>query len=94
MAKSKPVQARLSDLTPGQFGDFFALLAEKTKGATREGKAYYACRFRDARRTAAFMVWADGPWFARAKMNGRPASSTNSAPSMANTSATARNSSN
>ena len=64
MAKPKPVQARLSDLTPGQLGDFFALLAEKNKGATREGKPYYACRFRDARRTVAFMVWGDGPWFA------------------------------
>ena len=63
MAKSKPVQARLSELTPGQLGDFFALLADKTKGATREGKAFYTCRFRDARRTVAFMVWADGPWF-------------------------------
>ncbi|HVS38971.1 MAG TPA: HD domain-containing protein, partial [Gemmataceae bacterium] len=64
MAKTKPVQARLSDLAPGQLGDFFALLAEKNKGATREGKAYYSCRFRDARRTVAFMVWGDGPWFA------------------------------
>ena len=64
MAKSKPVQARLSELTAGQLGDFFALLAEKTKGATRQNKAYYVCRFRDARRTASFMVWNDGPWFA------------------------------
>ena len=39
------------------------LLAEKTRGATREGKAYYACRFRDARRTASFMAWADSPRF-------------------------------
>ncbi len=65
MAKSKPIQAKLSELTPGQYGDFFALLTEKTKGATRDGKAYYTCRFRDARRTVAFMVWADGPWFAK-----------------------------
>jgi 3'-5' exoribonuclease len=65
MSKSKPIQARLSELTPGQYGDFFALLTEKNKGATREGKAYYTCRFRDARRTVAFMVWADGPWFAK-----------------------------
>ena len=63
MAKPKPVQARLSELAPGQLGDFFALLAEKTKGATRQNKAYYLCRFRDARRSATFMVWGDGPWF-------------------------------
>jgi 3'-5' exoribonuclease len=64
MARPKPVLTRLSELTPGQLGDFFALLAEKTKSATREGKAYYACRFRDARRAVAFMVWADSKWFA------------------------------
>jgi 3'-5' exoribonuclease len=63
MSRVKPSLARLSDLTPGQYADFFALLAEKTRGLTREGKAYYSCRFRDARRSVAFMVWADGPWF-------------------------------
>ncbi len=30
---------------------------------TRDGKPYYSCRFRDARRTATFMAWADGPWY-------------------------------
>jgi 3'-5' exoribonuclease len=63
MARSKPTLARLCELTPGQFADFFALLADRSKGATREGKPYYTCRFRDARRTASFMVWADGPWY-------------------------------
>src|SRR5262245_37843263 len=64
MARPKPALVRLCDLAPGQLGDFFALLAEKTKSVTREGKAYYACRFRDARRAVAFMVWADSKWFA------------------------------
>jgi 3'-5' exoribonuclease len=50
-------------MAPGQPGDFFVLLAERTRGATREGKPYYTCRFRDAGRTATFMVWADGGWF-------------------------------
>jgi 3'-5' exoribonuclease len=50
-------------MVPGQTGDFFVLLAERTRGATREGKPYYTCRFRDARRTATFMVWADGGRF-------------------------------
>ncbi len=72
MAKAKPVQARLSDLVPGQLADFFALLAEKNKGATREGKAYYACRFRDARRNVAFMVWGDGPWFGQCENDWQP----------------------
>jgi 3'-5' exoribonuclease len=64
MTRPKPVLVRLCDLAPGQLADFFALLADKTKGATRDGKAYYACRFRDARRAVAFMVWSDSKWFA------------------------------
>src|SRR5581483_331170 len=32
-------------------------------GVTRDGKPFYTCRFRDARRVAAVMVWADGPHF-------------------------------
>jgi 3'-5' exoribonuclease len=63
MSRGKPPLVRLSELTPGQSGDFFVLLAEKVKGARRDGKPYYTCRFRDGQRTAAFMVWADGPWF-------------------------------
>jgi 3'-5' exoribonuclease len=63
MSRSKPAPVRLSELTPGQSADFFALLTERTKGATREGKPFYTCRFRDARRTVAFMVWSDGGWF-------------------------------
>jgi 3'-5' exoribonuclease len=50
-------------LTPGQFADFFTLLAERTKSTTREGKPFYNCRFRDARRVVSFMAWADSPWY-------------------------------
>ena len=63
MARAKPVLARLCELTPGQYADFFALLVERAKKQTREGKPYYDCRFRDARRTAAYMAWADSDWF-------------------------------
>ena len=63
VAKPKPSVVRLSDLTPGQFGDFFALLAQRSRGSTRDGKPFFTCHFRDARRTAAFMVWADGGWY-------------------------------
>lgn len=59
----KPPPVRLSEMAPGQAGDFFALLAEKTRGARRDGKPFYTCRFRDARRSATFMAWADGDWF-------------------------------
>lgn len=50
-------------MSPGQAGDFFVLLAEKVRGARRDGKPFYTCRFRDALRTVAFMAWSDGPWF-------------------------------
>jgi 3'-5' exoribonuclease len=64
MSRPKPAPARLCDLTPGQSGDFFALFAEKTKGATRDGKPFFTCRFRDSRRMATIMVWADAAWYA------------------------------
>jgi 3'-5' exoribonuclease len=63
MPRTKPLPVRLCDLPPGQIADFFALLAEKSKGATRDGKPFYTCRFRDAKRSAAYMAWADGPLY-------------------------------
>lgn len=63
MSRHKPPLLRFSELTPGQQGDCYVFLAERTRGATRDGKPYYTCRFRDARRSASFMVWADGGWY-------------------------------
>ena len=63
MTRAKPNLVRLCELANGQSGDFFALLAEKSRGTTRDGKAYFVCRFRDAHRTATSMVWQDGKWF-------------------------------
>jgi 3'-5' exoribonuclease len=71
VARSKPPLVRLSELTPGQYADFFALLCERTKNATREGKPFYTCRFRDANRGAAFMAWADSIWYAPCESNWR-----------------------
>jgi 3'-5' exoribonuclease len=72
MSRAKPTIVRLSELTPGQQGDFFALLAEKSRGLTREGKAYYTCRFRDVRRSVTFMAWGDSPWFIPAEREWQP----------------------
>lgn len=63
MSTNRPVQAKLHELTAGQWADFFALLAEKIRGTTREGRPYYHCRFRDARRAVSFMAWCDDRWF-------------------------------
>ncbi|MGE3807667.1 MAG: 3'-5' exoribonuclease YhaM family protein, partial [Gemmataceae bacterium] len=58
-----PALARLSELEPGQFADCFVLLAERTRGTTRDGKPFFTCRFRDHKRTASCMIWADGNWY-------------------------------
>jgi 3'-5' exoribonuclease len=63
MPRDKPPILRLCELAPGQTADFFALLAERSKGQTRDNKPYYLCKLRDARRTAATMIWADGGRF-------------------------------
>jgi 3'-5' exoribonuclease len=63
MTRSKPNLVRLCELSPGQSGDFFVLLAERARGATRDGKPYYLCKFRDAKRTAGVMIWLDGGRF-------------------------------
>jgi 3'-5' exoribonuclease len=62
-SREKPPLLALHELRPGQRGDVFALLSERSRGATRDGKPFFTCRFRDARRVVTFMVWADGGWF-------------------------------
>jgi 3'-5' exoribonuclease len=64
MGKPRPAVVRLQDMLPGQAGDFFALLVERLRGLTREGKPYYTCRFRGGPRLVTVMIWADSPWFA------------------------------
>jgi 3'-5' exoribonuclease len=63
MARTKIPLLALHEVEPGQLADFFALLVERSKGITREGKPYYACWFRDNQRTVACMIWADSPWY-------------------------------
>ncbi len=78
MAKTSPRQdaepriVRLSDLEPGQQGDFFALLVKKDPGKTRDGKPFYRAAFRDANRTATAMIWADGGWFEDCEQHWQP----------------------
>lgn len=63
MSRSKPTVVRLSEMKPGQLADCFVQLLERARGATRDGKPYYTCRFRDADRTVSCMIWADGGWY-------------------------------
>jgi 3'-5' exoribonuclease len=63
MARAKPPLVRLCELTPGQLFDFFALLAERVKKQTRDGKPFYQCKFRDGKKAVAFVAWSDVSWF-------------------------------
>ena len=74
MAKAKPPLLRLHEMKPGQAGDFFALLVEKNRNARKDGKPFFTCKFRDTRRIAAFMVWADSPWFEACEKDWQPGS--------------------
>jgi 3'-5' exoribonuclease len=70
--KPKPAVVPLHEMAAGQHGDFFALLAERTRSATRDGKPFFTCRFRDARRAVSFMVWADGGFFESCETEWKP----------------------
>ncbi len=57
----------LSELSPGQEADFFALLAAKEELTTRDQKPYFKVTFRDALRQVSFPIWADSPLAAECK---------------------------
>jgi 3'-5' exoribonuclease len=61
---AKPHVFKLHELVPGQgLADCFALLVEKAKLATRDGKVFFRCTFRDRRRTVTCAVWSDAVLF-------------------------------
>ncbi|MCG8449374.1 MAG: HD domain-containing protein [Pirellulales bacterium] len=52
----------LAELTHGQEGNFFALLAAKEELTTKDGKPYFRVGFRDAGREVSFPIWSDTTW--------------------------------
>ncbi|VTS03678.1 HD domain-containing protein [Tuwongella immobilis] len=62
-SKSHPIRAKLSELQPGQYADCYALLADRTKSMTREGKPFFTCRFRDLNRIVTAMIWEDSDFY-------------------------------
>jgi 3'-5' exoribonuclease len=60
--KTLPAVTPLSEMTPGQEADLFALLAGKEELTTRDGKPYFKVTFRDHAREVAFPIWQDSPW--------------------------------
>lgn len=59
----QPPLVPFHQLTAGQYADFFALLSQRSRGLTRDGKPYYTCKFQDRRRSASVRVWSDSTWF-------------------------------
>lgn len=72
MSRAKPVVRKLHELQNHQLADFFALLSERNKGATRDGKPYFSCKFRDARRTATCMIWGDSERYPECEHDWQP----------------------
>lgn len=64
MSREKPRILPLHELTTDHpLVDVFGLLSEKNRIATRDGKAFYRCRFRNHRRSIDSIVWSDSPLF-------------------------------
>jgi 3'-5' exoribonuclease len=63
---------RLSELTPGQRGTFFALLIQKKRGERRDGTPFIHCQFRDHRRTVTFPCWFETPHYAACDTDWQP----------------------
>jgi 3'-5' exoribonuclease len=63
---------RLHELEPGQHADFFALLFERNLRETRDGKPFYSCRFRDARRSVSAVIWSDSEWYSACANEWKP----------------------
>lgn len=59
----------LHELTDGQLGDFFALLADKQVQTTKDGKPYYRVTFCDAEREVSFPIWSDATHSADCREN-------------------------
>ncbi len=65
----EPHLTRLCEMLNGQSGDTFALLGAKDSAKTRDDKPYYRVTFKDARRSAVAMIWADHGLFADCESN-------------------------
>jgi 3'-5' exoribonuclease len=50
-------------LVPGQPADSFALLSDRSKRLTRDGKPFYVCRFQDKVRALEAIIWSDHPLY-------------------------------
>ena len=63
---------KLHALDPQVHAAFFALLSEKIPKTTREGKPFFALKFRDRKRTVSTVVWSDSPWYSTCEKEWSP----------------------
>lgn len=68
----EPNIVKLSEMTAGQSADTFALLGAKEQARTRDDKPYYRVTFKDAKRSAVSMIWADHALFSECELNWKP----------------------
>ena len=62
MSSQPPPVVPLSEMTPGQEADLFALLTFKEELLAKNGRPYFRVGFRDAAREVAFPIWDNSPW--------------------------------
>lgn len=60
---AKIERVALHEMQNGQLGDFFALLCERSRKSTRDGKPFYHLRFRDRIRSAGVPIWENSSLF-------------------------------
>lgn len=60
---NRAVRKELSQLQPGQLGDFYAVLSERVRRTTKDGRPFYSLKFRDRRRVVATPLWEDTELF-------------------------------
>lgn len=63
---------RLSEMKPGQSGDVFVVMGAKEQARTRDDKPYFRATFKDAKRSAVAMIWADHGLFQDCQNNWTP----------------------
>lgn len=68
----EPNIVKLSEMTAGQSADTFALLGAKEQARTRDDKPYYRVTFKDAKRSAVAMIWADHALFSECELTWKP----------------------
>lgn len=72
MSRAKPAIVKLSELKSGELGDCFALLVDRARITTQNGKQFFNCRFRDAGAVMPAVIWSDSKHFVACETEWQP----------------------